>query len=62
MSRPWSLCLQVSKQKVVPLAEYKASFEELNEEGEEEKKELFLNEALNEVEEGLDKGQMLVIR
>jgi len=43
------------------LAEFQASFEEF--EGEDEgKKELYLNEALEEVEEGLDEGELLVIR
>jgi len=39
-----------------------ASYGELNEEGEEEEKELFSNEALEEVEERLYEGEMLVIR
>ena len=45
------------------LAKYQASLQELEEEEEEEgEKELFLNESLEEVEEGLDEGEMLVIR
>jgi len=43
------------------LVEHQASFEELKrEEGED--KELYLNDNLEEVEEGLDGGELLVIR
>jgi len=42
------------------LAEYEASFVKLEEEGED--RELYLNDPLEEVEEGLDKGELLVIR
>ena len=44
------------------LAEYQASFEELEEEEEEEEKELHLGDHMEEVEEGPDEGEMLVIR
>jgi len=49
---------------VVTLAEYQASFEELEEEEEEEEeeKEVYLGENMEEVEEGPDEGEMLVIR
>jgi len=47
---------------VVTLGKYQPSFEELNDEGEEEEKEPPLNETLEEVEEGPDEGEMLVIR
>ena len=45
-------------QRVVTLAEYQASFEEEME----EEKELYLNETLEEVEEGPDEGELLVVR
>jgi len=45
----------------VTLTEYQASFEEFEEE-EEEEKGVFLGENLEEVEEGPDDGEMLVIR
>ena len=48
--------------RVVSLAKYQASVEELDEEVEGEEKELLLNEALEEVKEGPDEGEMLVIR
>jgi len=44
--------------RVVTLAEYQASFEEEME----EEKELYLNETLEEVEEGPDEGELLVVR
>ena len=47
--------------RVVTLAEYQASFMELEEE-EEGEKEVCLNECMEEVEEGPDEGEMLVIR
>ena len=47
--------------RVVTLAEYQASFEELEEE-EEEEKEVYLGDPMEEVEEGPDEGEMLVIR
>ena len=43
------------------LAEYQASFEKLEEE-EEEEKEVYLGDNIEEVEEGPDEGEMLVIR
>ena len=43
------------------LTEYQASFEEFEEE-EEDEREVFLGENLEEVEEGPDEGEMLVIR
>jgi len=43
------------------LAEFQASIEEFKEE-EEGEKELALNESLEEVEEGSDEGELLVIR
>ena len=43
------------------MAEYQASFGEFVEEGEEEK-EVCLNDYVKEVEEGLDEGELLVIR
>ena len=43
------------------LADYQASYDEKDEEDEEGEKELFLNEGLEEVEEGSDEGEMLVI-
>jgi len=46
---------------VVSLAEYQTSFAELNEEGE-EGMEVCLAENVEEVEEGPDKGELLVIR
>ena len=42
------------------LPEYQASFEGLEEE--EEEKEVYLGENMEEVEEGLDEGEMLAIR
>jgi len=45
----------------VTLAEYQASFEELEEE-EEEEKEVYLGDNMEEVEEGPDEGDMWVIR
>ena len=47
--------------RVVTLVEYQASFEELEEE-EEEEKEVYLGNNMEEVEEGPDEGEMLVIR
>ena len=47
---------------MVTLAEYQASFEELEEEEKEEGKEVYLGENIEEVEEGPDEGEMLVIR
>ena len=46
---------------MVTLAEYQASFEELEEE-EEEEKEVYLGENMEEVDEGPDEGETLVIR
>ena len=46
---------------MVALAEYQASFEEPNEE-EEEGTEVYLAENVEEVEEGPDEGELLVIR
>ena len=46
---------------MVSLAEYQASFEELNEE-EEEGTEAYLAENVEEVEESPDEGELLVIR
>jgi len=42
------------------LAEYQDSFEKLEEEGGD--KELYLNDHLEEVEEGLDEGELLAIQ
>ena len=42
--------------------EYQTSVEELDDIEDEEEKGLILNYALKEVEEGLDEGEMLVIR
>ena len=47
---------------MVTLAEYQASCEELEEKNDEGEKELLMTKALEEVEEGPDKGEMLVIR
>jgi len=47
---------------VVTLAEYQASLEELEEEEEEEEKEVYLGDHIEEVEEGPDEDEMLVIR
>ena len=47
---------------MMSLAECQASFEELEEEEGGGEKELLLNEALEEVKEGLDEVEMLVIR
>ena len=47
--------------RVVTLAEYQASFEGLEEE-EKEEKEVYFGENMEEVEEGPDEGEMLVIR
>jgi len=44
----------VKLHRVISLAEYQASFEELEEVEKGEEKELYLNEALKEVEEGPD--------
>ena len=44
------------------MAEYQASYEELDDENDGEEKELIMTEALEEVEEGPDEGEMLVIR
>lgn len=41
------------------MAEYQGSFEKLEEEGGD--KELYLNDHLEEVEEGLDEGELLAI-
>ena len=46
---------------MVTLAEYQACYVELEEENNEGKKELLLNQAFKEVEEGPDEGEMLVI-
>jgi len=47
---------------MVTLAEYQASYEELEEENGEGEKELLMAKALEEVAEGPDEGEMLVIR
>jgi len=47
--------------RVVTLAKYQASFEELEEE-EEEEKEVYLGDQMEEVEEGPGECEMLVIR
>jgi len=47
---------------VVTLVEYQASCEELEEENDKGEKALLITEALKEVEEGPDEGEMLVIR
>ena len=44
------------------MAEYQASFEELEDEEEGGDKEFYLNNHLKEVEGGLDEGKLLVIR
>ena len=44
------------------LAKCQASYEELDKGNEEGEKEFLLNEAPKEVEEGLDEGEMLMIR
>ena len=44
------------------MAKYQASLEELEEKEEEGEKETFLSKALKEIEEGLDEGEMLMIR
>ena len=46
---------------MVTLAEYQASFEEREEE-EKEEKGVYLGDNMEEVEEGPDEGEMLVIR
>ena len=48
--------------RVVTLAEYHATCEELDDENDEEERELLMTEGLEEVEEGPDEGEMLVIR
>jgi len=48
--------------RIVTLAEYQASYEELDDENDGEENELLMTEALEEVEEGSDEGEMLVIR
>ena len=45
--------------RVVTLTEYQASFEEFEEE--EDEREVFLGENIEEVEEGPDEGELLVI-
>jgi len=47
--------------RVVTLTEYQASFEELEEE-EEDEREVLLGENIEEVEEGPDEGEMLMLR
>jgi len=47
--------------RVVTLTEYQASFEEFEEE-EEDEREVFLGENIEEIEAGPDEGEMLVIR
>ena len=48
--------------RIVTLAEYQASYEELGDENCKGEKELLLTQALEEVEEEPDEGEMLVIR
>ena len=48
--------------RIVTLAEYQASYEELEDENDKGEKELLMIEALKEVEEGPNEGEMLVIR
>ena len=48
--------------RIVTLAEYQASCEELEDKNDEGEKELLMTEALEEVEEGPDEEKMLVIR
>jgi len=48
--------------RMVTFAKYQASSEELGEENDEGGKELLMAEALEEVEEGPDEGEMLMIR
>ena len=57
-----TLAFECPNKRVVTLAEYQACCEELKEENDEGEKELLMTEALEEVEEGPDKGEMLVIR
>jgi len=47
---------------VVTLAEYQASYKDLEEEKDEGEKELFMTDALEEVEEWPDEGEVVVIR
>ena len=47
---------------MVTLAEFQASFEDEMEVDAEEGKEMYLNETLEEIVEGLDEGKLLVIR
>jgi len=48
--------------RVVTLAVYQASCEELEEEKDEGEKELLMTDVFEEVEEGLDEGEMFMIR
>ena len=48
--------------RIVTLAEYHATCEELDDENDGEERELLMTEGLEEVEEGPDEGEMLVIR
>jgi len=48
--------------RMVTLAEYQASCNELEEENDEGEKELLMTKALKEVKEGPDEGDILVVR
>ena len=48
--------------RVVTLAEYQAACEVMEEGEEEGSKEMFLTKDMEEYEEGLDEGEMLVVR
>jgi len=61
MPRLGHIASECPNKRVVSLAEYQASFEELNEE-EEERMEVCLAENVEEVEEGPNEGELLVIR
>ena len=70
MDKKWCFCCQgpghyaseCANKRVVTLAEYQASYEELEEENDEGEKELSMTKSLKEVKEGPNKGEMRMIR
>jgi len=55
------IAFECTKKRIFTLAKYQASLKEFEEE-EEGEKEVCLNEFIEEVEEGLDEGELLVIQ